>query len=142
MAEKLIKPVGNYRKLLSYQKTEVIYEMTYFFCHHFLQRGDRTIDQMVQAARSGKQKSLRGAPPLPHRQRRKSNSSMWRKPVFRNCLRTISTICAHTAIANGKRSLSNGKLCADWARNTTMPLSLCNFARLDRQRPSPTWPSY
>ena len=60
MPEKLIRPVGNYRKLLSYQKTEVIYEMTYFFCHRFLQPGDRTIDQMVQAARSGKQNIIEG----------------------------------------------------------------------------------
>jgi len=58
--EKLIRPSGNYRKLLSYQKTEVIYEMTYFFCQNFLQRGDRTVDQMVQAARSGKQNIIEG----------------------------------------------------------------------------------
>ena len=60
MSEKLIRPAGNYRKLLSYQKTEVIYEMTYYFCHNYLQRGDRTIDQMVQAARSGKQNIIEG----------------------------------------------------------------------------------
>ncbi len=46
---------GNYQKLLSYQKTEVIYDFTFRFCHKFLHRGDRTIDQMVQSARSGKQ---------------------------------------------------------------------------------------
>jgi four helix bundle suffix protein len=61
MPEKLIKPTGNYRKLLSYQKTEVIYEMTYYFCQHYLQKGDRTIDQMVQAARSGKQNIVEGS---------------------------------------------------------------------------------
>lgn len=60
MTEKLIRHNGNYRKLLSYQKAEVIYEMTYYFCHHFLQRGDRTIDQMIQAARSGKQNIIEG----------------------------------------------------------------------------------
>ena len=59
MTEKLIRHNGNYRKLLSYQKAEVIYEMTYYFCHHFLQRGDRTIDQMIQAARSGKQNIIK-----------------------------------------------------------------------------------
>lgn len=58
--EKLIRPSGNYRKLLSYQKTEVIYEMTYYFCQTYLQRGDRTVDQMVQAARSGKQNIIEG----------------------------------------------------------------------------------
>jgi len=60
MPEKLIRHSGNYRKLLSYQKTEVIYEMTYYFCHNYLQKGDRTIDQMVQAARSGKQNIIEG----------------------------------------------------------------------------------
>lgn len=58
--EKLIRPSGNYRKLLSYQKTEVIYEMTFYFCSNYLQKGDRTIDQMVQAARSGKQNIIEG----------------------------------------------------------------------------------
>lgn len=60
MPEKLIRHSGNYRKLLSYQKTEVIYEMTYYFCHNYLQKGDRTVDQMVQAARSGKQNIIEG----------------------------------------------------------------------------------
>ncbi len=60
MPEKLIHPVGNYRNLLSYKKTEVIFEMTYFFCNKFLQAGDRTIDQMVQEARSGKQNIIEG----------------------------------------------------------------------------------
>ena len=60
MPEKLIRPSGNYRKLLSYRKTEVIYEMTFYFCHKYLQKGDRTIDQMVQAARSGKQNIIEG----------------------------------------------------------------------------------
>lgn len=60
MPEHIIRPSGNYRKLLSYQKTEVIYEMTYHFAHRFLAKGDRTIDQMVQAARSGKQNIIEG----------------------------------------------------------------------------------
>ena len=34
--------------------------MTFFFCQHFLQKGDRTVDQMVQAARSGKQNIVEG----------------------------------------------------------------------------------
>jgi four helix bundle suffix protein len=46
---------GNYAELLSYQKAEVVYDLTFRFCERFLKRGDRTIDQMVQAARSGKQ---------------------------------------------------------------------------------------
>ncbi len=46
---------GNYQELLSYRKAEVVYDFTHRFCERHLKRGDRTIDQMVQAARSGKQ---------------------------------------------------------------------------------------
>jgi four helix bundle protein len=52
---------GNYRELLSYQKAEVIYDLTYRFCQRFLEKRDRTVDQMVQAARSGKQNILEGS---------------------------------------------------------------------------------
>jgi len=56
----LYRNTGNYRKLYSYQKAEAIYDITCFFCEKFLRRGDRTIDQMVQAARSGKQNIVEG----------------------------------------------------------------------------------
>jgi four helix bundle suffix protein len=56
----LYRNSGNYRKLYSYQKAEAIYDITCFFCQKFLRRGDRTIDQMVQAARSGKQNIVEG----------------------------------------------------------------------------------
>jgi len=55
-----IPPHGNYKELLSYKKAEVVYDMTFRFCEKFLRRGDRTIDQMVQAARSGKQNIVEG----------------------------------------------------------------------------------
>ncbi len=51
---------GGYRKLKVYRKTEVIYDLTYYFCKKYLKLGDRTIDQMVQAARSGKQNIVEG----------------------------------------------------------------------------------
>ena len=56
-----IPPHGGYRDLLSYQKAEIIYDLTFRFCHRFLTRGDRTIDQMIQAARSGKQNIVEGS---------------------------------------------------------------------------------
>ena len=52
---------GNYRDLLIYQKAECIYDITYYFAHHYLEKGDRTIDQMVQAVRSGKQNIVEGS---------------------------------------------------------------------------------
>ena len=51
---------GNYHELLSYRKAEIIYDFTFRFCERFLARGDRTIDQMVQSARSGKQNIAEG----------------------------------------------------------------------------------
>ena len=52
---------GKYKTLLSYQKSVVVYDCTYCFCDRFLSKFDRTIDQMVQAARSGKQNIIEGA---------------------------------------------------------------------------------
>lgn len=51
---------NNYKALLSYQKAESIYDITFFFTNNFLEKGDRTIDQMLQAARSGKQNIVEG----------------------------------------------------------------------------------
>ncbi len=56
----LVRNKGNYKSLICYQKAELIYDITYHFAHTFLQRNDRTIDQMVQAARSGKQNIVEG----------------------------------------------------------------------------------
>ena len=56
----LIPNRGNYKNLLCYRKAEAIYDITYFFTKQFLGKGDRTIDQMVQAARSGKQNIVEG----------------------------------------------------------------------------------
>lgn len=52
---------GNYKSLRTYQVAECIYDITYIFTSRFLKRGDRTIDQMVQAARSGKQNIAEGS---------------------------------------------------------------------------------
>ena len=51
---------GNYKALIVYKKAECIYDITHHFAHRFFELGDRTIDQMVQAARSGKQNIAEG----------------------------------------------------------------------------------
>lgn len=56
-----LPPGGNYQELKSYKKAEIIYDFTFRFCEKFLSCGDRTIDQMVQAARSGKQNIAEGS---------------------------------------------------------------------------------
>ena len=52
---------GGYRNLFSYQKAEIIYDGTTYFTNRFLHKYDRTVGQMVQAARSGKQNIAEGS---------------------------------------------------------------------------------
>jgi four helix bundle suffix protein len=61
MADGFIPPHGGYQKLLSFQKTEIIYDGTVCFCGRFIDRRSRTHDQMIQAARSGKQNIIEGS---------------------------------------------------------------------------------
>lgn len=56
-----IPPHGGYKKLLSYHKALVVYDATLYFCNRFVDKKSRTHDQMVQAARSGKQNILEGS---------------------------------------------------------------------------------
>ena len=57
----VLKRQKPWRDAYYYQKSEVIYQLTYAFCQRFLPaHGDRTVDQMVQAARSGKQNIVEG----------------------------------------------------------------------------------
>ena len=57
----IIAPHGGYRTLKSYQNAEIIYDATVKFCDLFIDRRSRTRDQMVQAARSGKQNIAEGS---------------------------------------------------------------------------------
>ena len=57
----VIGPHGGYRKLKSYQNAEIIYDATVVFCDRRIDRRSRTHDQMVQAARSGKQNIAEGS---------------------------------------------------------------------------------
>lgn len=55
---------GNFRDLIAFQKAECIHDITVLFTRKYLSRGDRTVDQMVQAARSGKQNIAEGSAAL------------------------------------------------------------------------------
>jgi four helix bundle suffix protein len=56
-----IPPHGGYAGLLAYEKALIIFQATARFCERFLQKRDRTVDQMIQAARSGKQNIVEGS---------------------------------------------------------------------------------
>lgn len=56
-----IRPSGGYRQLRSFQMATIIYDATYWFCERFLDARSRMSDQMVQAARSGRQNIAEGS---------------------------------------------------------------------------------
>lgn len=56
-----IPPHGGYQSLLSYRKAQIVYDATVRFCERFLEPRDRTVGQMLQAARSGKQNIVEGS---------------------------------------------------------------------------------
>src|SRR6516164_6473431 len=59
--EGFIPPHGDYQSLFSFQKAQIVYDATVYFCQRFLDKRDRTYDQMIQAARSGKQNIVEGS---------------------------------------------------------------------------------
>ena len=61
MSGGFIPPHGGYQNLLSLKKARVVYDATVLFCDRFVDLRSRTRDQMVQAARSGKQNILEGS---------------------------------------------------------------------------------
>ena len=60
-SDRLLPPRGDYQTLHSFHKAEVIFDITFRFAHKFLAKSDRTIDQMIQSARSGKKNILEGS---------------------------------------------------------------------------------
>lgn len=56
-----LRPSGGYRATCSFQTATIIYDATYWFCEKFLDSRSRTVDQMVQAARSGRQNIAEGS---------------------------------------------------------------------------------
>lgn len=58
----VLRKPADWKNLRFYQKTDALYQLTVIFCRRFLPKyGDRTVDQMIQAARSGKQNIIEGS---------------------------------------------------------------------------------
>ena len=60
MTQSFLPQRGNFRDLVAFQTSQCVYDITWHFAHRFLEKSDRTIDQMIQAARSGKQNVAEG----------------------------------------------------------------------------------
>lgn len=61
MTQPILSQRGNYKELIAFRKSECIFDITFYFANKYLVKGDRTIDQMIQAARSGKQNIAEGS---------------------------------------------------------------------------------
>ena len=58
----VLRPTNRWKTLHFYQKANTLFQLTVVFCERFLPKyGDRTVDQMIQAARSGKQNIIEGS---------------------------------------------------------------------------------
>lgn len=107
-----------WRELNFYKRSEILYQLTVAFCRRFLPKhGDRTVDQMVQAARSTKQNIVEGYSDA--RSPLKSNSSFWawRADRTRNCSPTTATISPRMDLPNGKTRIRVSRLCTDFAES-------------------------
>lgn len=60
MSDEFARPKSSYRNLFVFQKAEAVYDLTFYFLKTHISRSDRTHDQMLQAARSGKQNIVEG----------------------------------------------------------------------------------
>jgi len=60
-SEGFIPPHGGYQNLLAYRKALIVYDATVYFRNRFIDKKSRTHDQMIQAARSGKQNISEGS---------------------------------------------------------------------------------
>ena len=61
MDEKILRPHGGYKDLKAFQMAEIVYDGTVAFCKRFFKDDRRMTDQMVQAARSGRQNIAEGS---------------------------------------------------------------------------------
>ena len=111
----LIKPQGDHRNLICYRKAEVIYDLTYHFAYSAFERGNRTIDQMVQAARSGKQNIIEGNADIETSIEMGINLSILLKRASKSCWRIMRTTCVLMAMSSGVLTPTSLLRCANLA---------------------------
>lgn len=136
--EPLLPPRGDYQTLLSYQKAEVIYDITFRFAHKYLSRKDRTVDQMIQSARSGKQNILEGSKAAQTSKEMEIKLTNVGRPVWRNCLRTTGIFCECAIASSGTRIPRRRVTSGGWDAGHRRPLRCIASAWTHGHRKS--WP--
>jgi len=76
---------GGYRELKSYQMSTIVYDATVEFCKSYVDKFSRTNDQMVQAARSGRQNIAEGSRAAGTSKKSELKLTMWRERVLKSC---------------------------------------------------------
>ena len=138
-----MKPISfrtpDYKNLVCYQKAEAVYDITSLFCSRYLSTKDRTYDQMIQAARSGKQNIAEGQAAMP--------TSM------ESCLKLINVAKAslHELLADYEDYLRTHELkrwdentpefrqIVNWDAHTTMLLFIVRWQSNTMQSKLPIW---
>ena len=82
------------KSYLSYQKSLIVFDGTVSFCRRFIDPRDRTYDQMIQAARSGKQNIIEGSQASGTSKEMEIKLTNVRAPAWKSCWRIIATFCA------------------------------------------------
>ena len=130
-----IPPHGGYQQLFSYRKSEIVYDATVIFCRRFVPSTDRTHDQMVQAARSGKQNIIEGSQASGTSREMELKLTNVARASLENCSPTTATSCAHTTRVCGTRTARKPCTCVGSPPSQTSPSSLfAPYWRHGRQR--------
>ena len=101
MAEPLIPKHGGYRRLITYRLGMLIYDATVAFCARYIDRRDRTHDQMVQAARSGVANIVEGSEAAATSKKTELKLTNVAKAARRNCFSIIRLFCGNATCRNG-----------------------------------------
>ena len=110
---RLIPPHGGYRELKSFQHSELVYDSTVKFCDCFIDRRSRTHDQMVQAARSGRQNIAEGSQ-ASGTSRKFELKLVGVAPASKNCSWITRIFCGNAGWHCGGRTTRQRKLCVAW----------------------------
>ena len=132
-------PHGGYEDLLSFQKARIVFDGTVRFCDRFVDKRSRTRDQMVQAARSGKQNILEGSQASGTSKETELKLTNVARASSKNFSKTIATTCASAATRFGPRTQRKPSTSESSAQNQIIPMSPIEpISRLAHRRSSPT----
>ena len=110
----LIPPHGGYRELKSYQMAEIVFDATAVFCDRFIDKRSRTNDQMVQAARSGKQNIAEGSMASGTSKKTELKLVGVAARASKNCCSIFKITCGSTSCCSGQRTTPKRKKSELW----------------------------